>query len=266
MNKELIICIFIIIFLLISNKIYFLLNDVKYDIYDTKIEGPIILMLGGTHGNEPAGYHALTKFKNELDKNINIIKRGKVIIVPAVNYYALKLGIRYIPLFGDMNRKYPQNLNNNKSDSNIINEIIKLSEKADFILDFHEGWGYNRLNKKSMGTTITPTNTDTSHELAKFMLDSVNKTIENPDKKFIILADSEIIKNKINNTNNTNYLDYDYSKSIDIKGSLRYYQKLLNKDYILIETTGQYNIQPLNLRIEQCNIFIQKTLEYYELI
>ena len=218
-------------------------------------------MLGGTHGNEPSGYHALIKFKNQLDKDINMIKRGKIIIIPAVNYYALKLGIRYLPLFGDINRKYPQNIHNiKKSDSNIINKIIKLSNEADFILDFHEGWGYNRLHKKSMGSTITPTDTDKSHELAKIMLDSVNKTIEHPDKKFIILADPEIIKNKLN------YSNYDYSKSIDIKGSLRYYQKILNKDYILIETTGQYNIQPLNLRIEQCDIFIQKTLEYYQLI
>jgi hypothetical protein len=92
------------------------------------------------------------------------------------------------------------------------------------------------------------------------MLDSVNKTIENSEKKFIILADSEIIKNKLN------YSNYDYSKSIDIKGSLRYYQKISNKDYILIETTGQNNVQSLNLRMDQSRIFIDKTLEYYQLL
>jgi hypothetical protein len=262
MNKKIIIiCIVVIISISVSNKLYTFLNNIKYYIYNTKIEGPTILMLGGTHGNEPSGYHALNKFKDELDKNLSIIKRGKVIIIPAVNYYAIKLGIRYIPLLGDINRKYPEYINNNyKSDSNIINQIIKLSQESDFILDFHDGWGYNRLNKKSMGSSITPTNTDKSHELADIMLDSVNKTIENPDKKFIILADPEIIKNK------KKYYNYDYSKGIDIKGSLRNYQKILNKDYILIETTGQNDIQPLNLRIEQCNIFIQKTLEYYQLI
>ena len=263
MNKKILVvisCIFIIIFI-IFNKLYEKLNKLKYYIYDTKIDGPTILMLGGTHGNEPSGYHALNKFKNELDNNIKNIKRGKIIIVPAVNYYALKLGIRYLPLFGDINRKYPQNINNNKkSDSNIINQIINLSNEADFILDFHEGWGYNRINKKSMGSTITPTNTDKSHELAKIMLDSVNKTIETTEKKFIILADPEIIKNK------SNYSNYDYSKNINIKGSLRYYQQILNKDYILIETTGQYNIQPLSLRVEQNIIFIEKTLEYYQLL
>ena len=167
-------------------------------------------MLGGTHGNEPAGYHSLNKLKNELDNKIIKLKRGKIIIIPAVNYYALKLGIRYLPIFGDLNRKYPSSLNiNKKSDSNIINQIIELSHQSNFILDFHEGWGYNRLNKKSMGSTITPTNTDKSHELAKIMLDNVNKIIESPEKKFIILADPEIIKNKIN------YSNYDYSKSIN---------------------------------------------------
>ncbi len=260
-NSILIICIIILIIILLCNNLYYLLNNIKYYIYDTKIDGPTILMLAGTHGNEPAGYHSLNKLKDELDNKIKIIKRGKLIIIPAVNYYALKLGIRYIPIFGDINRKYPKNINDNKkSDSNIINQIVKLTNDADFVLDFHEGWGYNRLNKKSMGSTITPTNTDRSHELSKIMLDNVNKNITDPNKKFIILADPEIIKNKLN------YSNYDYSKSIDIKGSLRYYQKLLNKDYILIETTGQHNIQSLNLRMEQNNIFIDKTLEYYQLL
>ena len=35
---------------------------------------------------------------------------------------------------------------------------------------------------------------------------------------------------------------------------------------LIIETTGQHNIQSLNLRMEQNKIFIQKTLEYYQLI
>jgi hypothetical protein len=263
MNKKILILISIIfiVILILFNNLYQIINKVKYYIYDSKIDGPTILMLGGTHGNEPAGYHALNEFKKELDNKITILKRGKIIIIPAVNYYALKLGIRYLPLFGDLNRKYPYSLNNNKkSDSNIINQIIKLTQESDFILDFHEGWGYNRLNKKSMGSTITPTNTDKSHELAKIMLDSVNKKITDINKKFIILAEPDITKNKLN------YSNYDYSKSIDIKGSLRYYQKLLNKDYILIETTGQLNVQPLNLRMEQNKIFIQKTLEYYQMV
>ncbi len=262
MNKKniiLISCLIVIIFILF-NKLYEKINTVKYYIYDTKIKGPTILMLGATHGNEPSGYYALNELKNELDNNIKVIKRGKLIIIPAVNYYALKLRIRYLPLFGDLNRKYPHNLNDNKkSDSNIINQIIKFSKEADFILDFHEGWGYNRIDKKSMGSTITPTDTARSHELAKIMLDNVNKDITDMNKKFIILANPEIIKNKDN-------LNYDYSKSIDIKGSLRYYQKILNKDYILIETTGQLNIQPINLRLNQNRIFINKTLEYYQLI
>ncbi len=264
MNKNkiiLIICIIIIFSILLCNNLYYLLNNLKYYIYDTKIDGPIVLMLGGTHGNEPAGYHSLNKLKVELDKKIIQLKRGKLIIIPGVNYFALKLGIRYLPIFGDLNRKYPTNINDTyKSDSNIVNQVVNFTKEADFILDFHEGWGYNRLNKKSMGSTITPTNTDRSHELAKIMLDNVNKTINDVNKKFIILADPEIIKNKLN------YSNYDYSKSIDIKGSLRYYQKILNKDYILIETTGQHNVQPLNLRMEQNKIFIEKTLEYYQLI
>ena len=66
-------CLFIIIYILF-NYLYQQINIVKYYVYDTKIDGPTILMLGGTHGNEPAGYHALTKFKNELDNKPTILK------------------------------------------------------------------------------------------------------------------------------------------------------------------------------------------------
>ena len=79
------------------------------------------------------------------------------------------------------------------SDTLAISEILSISDtlaisetnsKPEIVsLSFLNN---NRLNKKSMGSTITPTNTDKSLELAKIMLDSVNKTIENSDKKFAI--------------------------------------------------------------------------------
>jgi hypothetical protein len=249
----LIILLFIIlIYIIISNKICN--SELKYYIYDTKIEGKTILLLGGTHGNEPAGTESIKDFQKELNNKNIILNRGKLILIPEVNYCALKLGLRLIPFIGDMNRKYPYKLNE-KINNNIIKKIIELISISDFVIDFHEGWGFNRINKKSLGSTITPSTTNESMQMSKIILKELNKTIQDKDKKFTILT-----KIKFNNE------EYDYNESIDIKGSLRYYMNIINKNYILVETTGQDNIQKLDIRMKQNKIIIDNVLKQYNII
>ena len=171
-----------------------------------------------------AGAEKIIEFiTNDTIKNKDIeLQSGKLILVPSVNYCALKVGIRMIPTIGDLNRKYPTNLNNLITNCPTTNKIINLVKNADFVLDFHEGWGFNRLNKNSMGSSITPSITPKSHDIAKLLLDAVNKTIKDNNKNFIILTKDY---KKYNET-----VNYDYSESIDIKGSLRYFENILNKD------------------------------------
>ncbi len=229
----------------------------KYYIYDSKVPGNTILLVGGTHGNEPAGTESIKLLQEELNnKNINL-KTGKLILIPEVNYCALRLGLRYIPFIGDMNRKYPCS-NNEKCNNQIINKIIHLALNADFIIDFHEGWGFNRINKKSLGSTITPTDTEKSLKIAQIVLKKLNKNIEEKQKKFIILKNNIHLNKKGHN--------YDYNESIDIKGTLRNFMNINKKNYILVETTGQDNIQPLHIRINQNKIIINTVLNEFNLI
>lgn len=260
------VCIILLIIYIYSlNRICNGKNSLEYFIYDTKIKGPTIMMVGGTHGNEPAGTYAIKDLINNLNNKNIILKSGKLILIPSVNYCALQLNIRMIPLIGDMNRKYPKTLNYdiNKLQQNnpSIYKITEFVKQSDFILDFHEGWGYNRLNKKSMGSSITPANTQKSYEIASMLLDKINQNIVDRNKQFIILVDKNIaLKN-----GEFNKLS-DYNVNVNIPGSLRYYNNLLNKDYILIETTGQDNIQPLNTRLNQNKLFINNILQNYNLI
>jgi len=228
-------------------------------VYDSKIDGPTILLLGGIHGNEPAGSYAIKNTITKLNNKDIVLKKGKLICVPNVNYCGLRLNIRLIPFIGDLNRKFPKDLENiNKINKcPITNKIVELVKQSDFILDFHEGWGYHRINKNSLGSTITPSITDQSLDIANKMLENVNDKIESNDKKFMILT------KKYKELNN---ITYDYSESADIKGSLRNYANLLSKDYILIETTGQNNIQPLETRIKQDITFINTIFDYYKMI
>ena len=49
----------------------------------------------------------------------------------------------------------------------------------------------------------------------------------------------------------------------EVDDSLREYAMLRKKKYMLIETTGQKNIQPLHLRIKQNNIITTYLLKKY---
>ena len=47
--------------------------------------------------------------------------------------------------------------------------LIELANSSDFILDFHEGWGWHNKTSDSMGSSITASTTDKSKELAEIL-------------------------------------------------------------------------------------------------
>ena len=209
-----------------------------------------ILILGGIHGNEPAGSLAIKQLMEEININ-NTELNNKIIFVPYVNYCALQLNSRQVPFIGDLNRKFPiiENYNEDKLHP-IIKKLLVLVEKANFIIDFHEGWGFYKDKTGSIGSTITPTNTNISKNMADIVYTELNKNITDNNKKFTILID------KLDDN-----LDKDkYSKNEDIKYTLRYYANLIKKDYILIETSGQDDIQDLDIRIAQARTVIDTVL------
>lgn len=250
-----ILLIFILILLFLINKICNNESSLNYYIYDSNKPGKTIAIIGGTHGNEPIGSIVIKNLIEKINKKEITLKSGKLILIPDVNYCALRIGIRMIPSIGDINRKYPKNIYD-KSNCPINNKIINLLNNADFVLDFHEGWGFHRLNKKSMGSSITPTDSVLSNDIANYLYNQINLTITDPKKKFIIFVnDDRYIKNPLK-----------YSQLNDIKGSLRYYQNINNKNYVLIEITGQNNIQTLDIRIQQANTILKSTLSYFKII
>ena len=78
------------------------------------------------------------------------------------------------------------------------------------------------------------------------MIESINKTISNENHKFNLLTK----KNK-------NCLP---------KGSLGCYSQKNKKNYILIETTGQDNIQKLEFRVKQDLILLKTAMKKLNII
>ncbi len=220
---SLIIIITVLIIVMITQCMIF-----RYFTIKGELPGPHSVFIGTTHGNEPAGYHALMEL---LSKNPKI-KKGKITIIPELNRCGRFCNFRNNP-FGDydINRNYP-----NKTFLN--QQVINIIKDADYVTDCHEGWGYHKINPNSVGSGVYPGNTIQAKHLCNDLVNYINQFISIPNKQFV-------------------------TKDIStIKGSLRDYCNSINKHYILVETSGINDIQPLDIRVQQQLKIIQYIINY----
>ena len=100
-------------------------------------EGPTALLTGGNHGDEYEGPIALFDLSQTIDPRQI---RGRVILVPAMNYPAFQAGKRTSPIdSGNMNRSFPGN-----PEGSITKKIADYFQRtllplAEWVLDLHSG-------------------------------------------------------------------------------------------------------------------------------
>ncbi len=100
-------------------------------------EGPTLLLMAGNHGDEYEGQIALSKLAQSL-KASEI--RGRVIILPMVNFPAAEAGLRTSPIDqGNLNRTFPGNPAGTPTEimAHFIEEV--LMPLADYAVDLHSG-------------------------------------------------------------------------------------------------------------------------------
>lgn len=100
-------------------------------------EGPTALLTGGNHGDEYEGITGLLKLANHLTPEQI---RGRVIIVPAMNYPAVRNGSRTSPIDqGNMNRSFPGDPAGTMTQriADYFNRY--LVPMCDYALDIHSG-------------------------------------------------------------------------------------------------------------------------------
>lgn len=155
----------------------------KAYIYEASVSGPAVMVVGGIHGNEPAGSLAAQKFCT-----LDLVK-GTLLVIPQANITALAAEVRTLPETGDLNRSYPGQKPGTPAQE-ITWEIAQLMQqyKVAMVLDLHEGYAFNAKEPKSVGETILPGKDDTSALLALEAMEYVNKQITEPHKKFSVLA------------------------------------------------------------------------------
>ncbi|MGF1681702.1 N(2)-acetyl-L-2,4-diaminobutanoate deacetylase DoeB [Photobacterium minamisatsumaniensis] len=100
-------------------------------------EGPTALLTGGNHGDEYEGITGLLKLANRLEAEEI---KGRVIIVPAMNYPAVLNGSRTSPIdLGNMNRSFPGSPTGSMTERIADYFQRYLVPMCDFALDIHSG-------------------------------------------------------------------------------------------------------------------------------
>jgi len=221
-------------------------NIPKIHVIDSGKPGPCIGIVSSIHGNEPAGAYTLSKM---LASNEFKPKQGKLVIIPQANPCGLQLGVRENPYSKqDTNRQFSRTGGHDIASKYIIHHL----QQCDLILDFHEGWGFHLKTKASWnpfqqisdGSTLTPGDHTLWKTLAPKIVNRLNVSIRDPLKKFSVL----------------------WNNSCNIKSSLNCYAHLNGRLYLLIETTGQNNIQPLSVRENQIRTILLVVFQEFGLI
>lgn len=194
-----------------------------------------ICFIAGVHGNEPAASLLLYDLlKTDYFTRMAAEKRIFIRVLPGVNEFGLALHSRYQNSFmnPDINRTFVED-----GLDHISKEIIQLTKDMDLIIDFHEAWGFHLVNPRSLGSTLTLS--EGSRPLGELIITNLNKTIVVEKHKFVIL-----------------------DRMCQIEEALSCYSNRRGKQYILVETTGQNDIQPIEVRQKQIKTIIDTSITY----
>ncbi len=167
--------------------------------FDSGLEGSSILILGGTHGNEPAGFEAAYRLIQQFS-NTNL-KAGEIFIVPETNRIADSLNSRHIQVpkgveieKGNLNRCYPGNPDGLPMEqlAHQITQFIKMHQIGLF-LDLHESPKFHLESKDEkgsyhgLGQTLIYTPTEEATWLAMIVADEMNSLIMDRMKKISLV-------------------------------------------------------------------------------
>lgn len=116
--------------------------EVPVIIERSKIPGPVVLLLGGIHGDEINGVEIVRQI---ISKKINKPQKGTIICIPVVNIFGFLNLSREFPDGRDLNRMFPGTQKGSLASRFAFQFVKKILPVANFCLDFHTG-GASRFN------------------------------------------------------------------------------------------------------------------------
>jgi succinylglutamate desuccinylase len=145
--------------------------------------GPVVLIVGGVHGNETAGYKAAQKVCNYRPT------RGTLLVIPKANVLAIKAGHRRASGQIDLNRAFPST-KSGTARGTLAKSILKVIKDydVDWVMDMHEGYDYARnTSTSSVGQSVIYYPSSTTKTISSRIVATLNKNISADRKEFCLL-------------------------------------------------------------------------------
>jgi len=219
-----------------------------------------IVVIAGTHGNEPAGSLLLADWLARIGTPLLEAwtrPHVEIILVPALNPCGLNQDTRTHPVTGaDLNRHYRdvrrKKTNQNKKIPVATRAVYDLlREQPDpgrttWVVDLHEGWGWAEEGKGSLGSALYYAG-DVGDKMAALeqLLEEVNSEHQSANGKgrwaFLLRPDPPGTPGTLGGL----VAEMDRSKEYGRMG------------YFLLETSGQHNILPVEQRMAQVHSFLR---------
>lgn len=135
--------------------------------------GPVVLVVGGLHGNDPAGVRAAKDLTN-----FNDLARGTLLVIPELNREAVAAGKRATNV--DLNRAFPTRSGQTPTDPRAVAvwQVMK-DYRVDYLLDFHEDtqpWTKSGIGNKIIFKRVNNTGP------AQAMLDALNAGVSQAER------------------------------------------------------------------------------------
>lgn len=153
-------------------------------VFDSMVPGPTVMIVGGVHGNEPAGYGAALQYKDEA-----LIATGRLLVLPEANTLGDRRLSRYVEGKTDLNRLFPTV--SGRAPSHPLALAIWNAVKdndVDYLVDLHEGYDYvSNPNNSAVGQTFIYYPSSEMQALVSRIVATLNAGISNPYKRFVAL-------------------------------------------------------------------------------
>lgn len=161
--------------------------------------GPVVLVLGGVHGDEPGAALAAEEIA------IWEPKVGSLLVLPRANVLALEAGERTLPELGDLNRLYPGDPRSDRPMARMAAAIVGVAREFRVltVYDMHESWQFFTEREEdgdaSLGQTVSAGVGPESPLAARALVARANLQIEEGRERLV--ARREIPPRRASTTN-----------------------------------------------------------------
>jgi predicted deacylase len=145
--------------------------------------GPVVMVIGGIHGDEPAGYLAADSIATWS------VDRGTLLVLPRANVPAIADRKRNVPGGTDLNRAFPGNRNSENQTEKLAAAIFEIIQEHEphWVIDLHEAQNFERELPGALGQTLIYPGGARSTDIVSELLAAVNRTINLEEHHFLIL-------------------------------------------------------------------------------